>query len=476
MLSVQKHLNYLLLAVTCGFLFTACGGDDSSNTAVIAPPAVTTQPVSATVASGTSTTLSVVATGESLSYQWYRDGTAVSGATSATYTAAVAGSYYVVVTNSAGAAQSSAATLTVTVSSGGTNTADVVSAANAFLATLSSTQKTVATSSTSATTVLFQYTLANAIQWSNLPGGRHGLRLNTATLSEAQLTAANAVIAAALGTAGQIMMAEVRLSDDVVAASQANSSSGSGLYSIAFIGTPSVTNPWLLQLTGHNLAYNITYNAMVSATPMFIGAEPPNWTVNTNGSYTISNNASSSGTAHAPLETQRQAMFNLAEAIQADASTAAVGKLTGTFSDVVMGVSNNGDSNFKTLTYPTFARGVSYTSLGTSQKTLVKTAIRAWVNTQASDIASTLLGIYESDAHLNATYIGYAVGRNGTKADFGAYPNAQANPLESENSYIRIDGPRVWIEFVVQAGVAYPGYVHYNSLWRDKIADYGGSF
>jgi hypothetical protein len=61
------------------------------------------------VASGTAT----------LTYQWRKDGTAISGATSSTYSISSAatsdaGSYTVVVTNSAGSATSNAATLTVT--------------------------------------------------------------------------------------------------------------------------------------------------------------------------------------------------------------------------------------------------------------------------------------------------------------------------------------------------------------------------
>ncbi len=74
-------------------------------TAVVADPAITTQPTGATVTAGDAITLSVVATGAA-SYQWYKDGTAIAGATSATYTksgAAVAdaGNYFVAVMNSA---------------------------------------------------------------------------------------------------------------------------------------------------------------------------------------------------------------------------------------------------------------------------------------------------------------------------------------------------------------------------------------
>lgn len=465
---------------------TNASGSVTSSTATvtvstsITTPVITTQPVSTSVAAGNSVTLSVVASGTSLSYQWYKDGTAISGATAASYTIATttsasAGSYTVVVSNTAGSVTSSAAVLSITTTSSGSNTNAVVTAANNFLATLSTTQKTVASSSSSSSTVLFALTRANAIAWTNLPGSRHGLRLNSSTLTTTQLAAAETLISTALSSTGKTLMDEIRLSDDVIA-STGSSAWGSTLYSIAILGTPSTSSAWMLQLTGHHLAYNIVYNSnYVSGTPVFVGVEPPNWTVSSSGSYTVNNTASSSGTPHAPLEAQRLAVYNLATAIQADSTVSAAAKLSGTFTDVIMGVVNSADSNYGSLSYPTTGRGVLYSAMSTTQKAYVRAAIEAWVNTQASDIASTLLAAYLSDTALASTYVGYGVGQGGT-ADFSAYPNSLTTPLNAQHSYIRIDGPRVWIEFVVQQGVAYSSYVHYHSLWRDKTADYGAAF
>ena len=39
---------------------------------------------------------------------------------------------------------------------------------------------------------------------------------------------------------------------------------------------------------------------------------------------------------------------------------------------------------------------------------------------------------------------------------------------------MRIDGPRIWMEFVVQTAVADQTKLHYHALWRDKQSDYGG--
>jgi hypothetical protein len=83
-------------------------------------PAITTQPVTQSVAPGGSLTLSVAATGNTpLTYQWYDNGAAISGATGSTYTvpsavSGTAGSYTVAVSNSVSMVLSSAATVSVT--------------------------------------------------------------------------------------------------------------------------------------------------------------------------------------------------------------------------------------------------------------------------------------------------------------------------------------------------------------------------
>ena len=87
---------------------------------VVTAPAITTQPASATVTTGGSATFTVVASGSApLSYQWSKNGNAISGATAASYSiagaqAGDAGSYTCVVSNSAGSATSNAAVLTIT--------------------------------------------------------------------------------------------------------------------------------------------------------------------------------------------------------------------------------------------------------------------------------------------------------------------------------------------------------------------------
>ena len=85
---------------------------------VIAPPFITSQPVSRTNVAGTTATFSVTATGTAPAYQWYKGVTLIAGATSPTLTlpnvsSADVASYTVVLSNAAGTVTSSPATLTV---------------------------------------------------------------------------------------------------------------------------------------------------------------------------------------------------------------------------------------------------------------------------------------------------------------------------------------------------------------------------
>ncbi len=103
---------------------TNSAGSANSNTAtitVITPPAFTTQPVSVTIGSGETTTLTAVASGTAPAFQWYRGASGditnpLSGATAASFTTpalTATTSYWARATNPAGSANSNTATITV---------------------------------------------------------------------------------------------------------------------------------------------------------------------------------------------------------------------------------------------------------------------------------------------------------------------------------------------------------------------------
>ena len=115
---------------------TNSAGSVTSNAATLTvsaaavAPAIVTQPASQSVTVGQSATFTVVATGTApLTYQWLKNGTAITGATAGSYATPAAATtdngaiFKVTVTNSIGAITSSAATLTVTAA---TSTTDVL--------------------------------------------------------------------------------------------------------------------------------------------------------------------------------------------------------------------------------------------------------------------------------------------------------------------------------------------------------------
>lgn len=330
------------------------------------------------------------------------------------------------------------------------NTASVVAAANALAAALTADQKTA---------IQYQKTLANAQQWSNFPTTfvkRNGVKL--ADMSADAKAAAVALAQVASGDQGAKLLSELRAADQwLVTDGKASSTDyGDGLYYFSFHGTPSASAPWMLQIAGHHLAYNFTYNGRCTgASPLFEGAEPMDWTDN--------------GTAHSPMASARSAMV----ALVASVASKSEAKLTGTFNDLVNGPAaggpgggsgtGNGDAKYPTsLSYPsgTTGRGVAVSSLTAEQKALVKTAIEAWVKNVADPVSAAILSEYESDSALAETYVGYS----------------GSTDLTSQSSYVRIDGPRVWIEASVQGGIVYRNVVHWHTIWRDKVSDYGADF
>jgi hypothetical protein len=295
---------------------------------------------------------------------------------------------------------------------------------------------------------------ANAIHWSNLPIGvvpRTTLRLGD--LHAAQSAAARRVFAAALSACGLELLEEIRAADDYLEPfDQRPIGWGGGNYYMAVLGTPSGKSPWMLQIGGHHLAYNFTFNGRSpGATPLFFGSEPIRFEVR--------------GEVHEPLSAQSQAMARLAASISARPEA----KLSGTFTDVVKGVHMPGppgpgfkggiDSNFPQA-YPTGEtdRGIRVSALTKEQRDLVRAALESYATLPGSAISAALLATYEDPAALDATFVGYS-----GSPDFS-----------TRGSYVRIDGPRVWMEIVVQPAIARPEDLHYHALWRDKQSDYGG--
>lgn len=454
----------------CVALGTAgCGGNDSStsdtsSTATTAP-SITTQPTSATVTAGSSVSFTVAASGSStLTYQWYKDGTAISGATAATYSISAAstsdaGSYTVTVTNSAGSVTSSAATLTVNTTTASdctisTYSENVRCAVEAFAATLSSSQL-----------ASFQYTTDNyssaqigvaKTRWSNFPvslAQRSGISYGS--LSAAQKTAFVAVARAALTDQGYKDFVDVIAADDYLATMA--SGYGSDLYYIAVEGKPDASALWMLQIGGHHMAFNISFSGgLAYPTPHHIAVEPK-------ASFTVN------GTSYQALAAKAATMVAIFAGQTDSLSPTTSGstllnsaKLSGSYGDVLVGPVEYATGSYTSVAarYPTSDRGLLVSSLSAEQQALVVAAMRQFVADYDSTTTERIIADYTSSSALASTYVAWT-------SPSGAYPNVDVN-----GTYMRIDGPRVWIEIACQGGIVVQGQTHYHMIYRDKEYDY----
>jgi hypothetical protein len=127
----RKFLEPAIALSFAMFCLAGCGGY-SGGSLNGGAPYITTQPANQAVTAGQTATFSVTASGTApLSYQWQKNGTDITGATSANYTTPVTTTadsgeqFRVVVSNPAGSATSSTATLTVNPGTGNSSV-DVV--------------------------------------------------------------------------------------------------------------------------------------------------------------------------------------------------------------------------------------------------------------------------------------------------------------------------------------------------------------
>jgi len=335
----------------------------------------------------------------------------------------------------------------------------VVDAANAFLSTLSEQQRKVAQ---------IELTPQNAARWSNFPAGfvpRNGIYFRD--MNPAQTAAALKVARLALSEEGFTRFQEVRAGDDAFAKLDKGPGGrgpggrgrggfggpppggfgglpggfggpppggpggpgnlfGHGNYIIAFLGKPSKTTPWLLQIGGHHLAFNLLYRGKAgAATPYFVGVQPNTW-------------KDAAGKTHAPLAPMRDALYGLVHSLAPEQLTRA--RLDASFSDVYVGPGRDGQ-------FPARREGAPVSELSAASKNLVKQAIGAWTGDSAQGAAYRKLYY----AELGQTKVAWS----------------GATALNAQGDYVRIDGPHVWIEFACQ------GSDHYHTIWRDRATDYG---
>lgn len=306
----------------------------------------------------------------------------------------------------------------------------VVCLADDFKAALSAAQ---------ISTLELSYNLTNAAKWSNLPVTfvpRLGIRFGD--LSADQLIKAKTLVASILGkgaSEGYDEAQQLWAADQYLSQNGGGNAYGAGQYYMAFLGKPSTSGTWELQTGGHHLAVANTYSGgvLTGATPSFRAVEP--FAAFQSGSNT-----------YQPILQERDALAAvLASMTSAQLTTA---KLGTTYNDITLGPG-------KDWQFPTTKSGIKCSQLSTAQKDKVIAAIRTYVEDIDSINADAYMALYT--AQLDDTYISYA----------------NTTALAAQKDYIRIDGPRIWIEYSVQNGIVLSP-THPHSVWRDHQSDYGG--
>jgi len=209
---------------------------------------------------------------------------------------------------------------------------------------------------------------------------------------------------------------------------------GEGRYYVAFFGTPSRSTKWTVQLTGHHYALNMTFSgASVSDTPYFIGANPPT-------AFKLD------GRTYQPMADKAAATFGAVRSL--NASQRAKARLSQHFNDVLMGPGKDGQFPPK--------QGVTVSTLDRAQQKLVTRAIWSYVGDMPRAQADRLMATYEKQ--YAQTKLAWSVSTDPT------VPGA----------YVRIQGPRVWIEIVLNYLGRLVGEIpHFHSIERDVKTDYG---
>jgi hypothetical protein len=169
----------------------------------------------------------------------------------------------------------------------------------------------------------------------------------------------------------------------------------------------------------------------VSNTPYFVGVEPRT-------AFKVD------GKTYQPMADEASAAFGALRALSS--SQRAKAKLSQSFDDVLVGPGKDGQ-------FPT-RQGITVSKLSASQQKLVTRAIRSYVGDMPAKQAQARVAAYKKQ--YSKTKLAWAGSTDGT----------------TRGSYFRLQGPRVWIEIVVQNGIVLSG-THYHSIERDIKTDYG---
>jgi hypothetical protein len=298
-------------------------------------------------------------------------------------------------------------------------------------------------------------------RWSNLPSPmfqRTGLRIGD--LTPTQRAAVMNLLSVALSRDGYRKVTDIMRGDEVLrktagsgpprggpnggrpaappggqAGARGRGPGGGGVvfgedeYYLAFVGTPSVTTPWMLQFGGHHLAINLTLlGSQATLAPSLPAAQPATYTFERE---TIR-----------PLGRENDKAFALINALDGQQREKAI--LGYRVSDLVLGPGQDGRA--------IQPEGIRASALSASQQTMLWGLVREWVGIMNDAFAEPRMT--ELRANVNDTYFAWS----------GPTSNGSA-------AYFRVQGPTLVIEYAPQDSVD-----HIHTIYRDPTNDYGAKF
>jgi len=320
-------------------------------------------------------------------------------------------------------------------------TARIVAAAQALLTTLDDAGRAK---------VQFPFEGPQQKRWSNLPSPmfqREGLRVGD--LTPAQRASVMSLLSTALSRDGYRKVTDIMRGDEVLRKNAADGRSGAAAggpgrggarggggvrfgedeYYLAFLGTPSLTAPWMLQYGGHHLAINLTLaGSQASMAPSLPAAQPATYTFE--------------GRSVRPLGNENDKAFALINALNdAQRKQAILGYRV---SDLVLGPGQDGR-----IIQP---EGIPASALSAPQQTMLLDLAREWTGIMTDAFGEPRLA--EVRTNLPQTYFAWS----------GPTTNGSA-------AYFRIQGPTLVIEYAPQGSVD-----HIHTIYRDPTNDYGAKF
>jgi hypothetical protein len=280
---------------------------------------------------------------------------------------------------------------------------------------------------------------------------RPGVMLSA--LASAQRHAAIAAIGEALSPTGRLVLQQVRRSQQGLVDALADKSAprGPGIeplehlaaerhvplygteeYAVVVYGDVNPTTPWAIQLSGHHYNRTVVVDGdHVTTTPDFTGIDPP------------------SRYDHAATVDELNDRVHALFAVASSLSTAQqhTARLPDKVEEVQYGTGGE---------VPPPATGLLASELNDAQRRSLLDAIRSWVEDDDPEVADAAMARYQRE--LPETRVAFATSTNPDELD----------------SYIRVQGPSLWLEITTRPNDVGEGLHHHHVLYRDTTTDVGG--